>query len=367
MKKILTMAAAAFTLLTATAANGYHVTGSAEGTQEGDTVYLCQMTGYFNMEPLDTAVIKNGRFDFTGNFDGLTMRFVTPMHNGKMTGLGELLLENADIEMQIFADPEKKAVVKGGKEGELYREYEKVANVYQQEMDAPWQTANDTTATQAERDKAQQILDSLNTLHKAYVKNFIIAHIPSAASDMLYAWNSDMLAEKDKKHIEELLDKEHHYYYYAELLKEKAADAATAVGQKYTDLAMPDTKGKTMRLSQYIGKNKYTLVDFWASWCGPCRAEMPNVVKAYNTYHEKGFDVIGVSFDNNKAAWTKAIAQLKMPWHHMSDLKGWGSAAAAAYNVKGIPANVLIDRQGTIVAKDLREEALQEKLAELLK
>ena len=103
-------------------------------------------------------------------------------------------------------------------------------------------------------------------------------------------------------------------------LDEKKAEMATAVGQQYTDLAMPNPKGKTIRVSDYVKKNKYTLIDFWASWCGPCRAEMPTVVKAYNLYHKKGFEVVGVSFDNNKAAWVKAIAQLKLSWPHMSDL-----------------------------------------------
>ena len=118
---------------------------------------------------------------------------------------------------------------------------------------------------------------------------------------------------------------------------------------------------------EYVKKNKYTLIDFWASWCGPCRAEMPTVVKAYNLYHKKGFEVVGVSFDNNKAAWVKAIAQLKLPWSHMSDLKGWGCAAAPIYNIKGIPANVLVDSKGIIVGKNLRGEDLLNELAKLMK
>lgn len=94
---------------------------------------------------------------------------------------------------------------------------------------------------------------------------------------------------------------------------------------------------------------------------------MPTVVKAYNLYHKKGFEVVGVSFDNNKAAWVKAIAQLKLPWPHMSDLKGWGCAAAPIYNIKGIPANVLVDSKGIIVGKNLRGEDLLNELAKLMK
>ena len=121
-----------------------------------------------------------------------------------------------------------------------------------------------------------------------------------------------------------------------------------------------------MKLSDYVGKSKYVLIDFWASWCGPCRAEMPTVVEAYTKFHDKGFEVVGVSLDNEKDAWVKAIAELKMPWPQMSDLKGWESEACAVYHVQAIPANVLVDEQGNIIAKDLRGEDLLNKMGELL-
>lgn len=109
------------------------------------------------------------------------------------------------------------------------------------------------------------------------------------------------------------------------------------------------------------------MIDFWASWCGPCRAEMPNVIKAYNEYKDKGFGVVGISLDNDAAAWKSAIKSLGIPWAQMSDLKGWQSAGAALYNVRAIPATVLIDQSGKIIAKDLRGDDLEAKLKELLK
>ena len=150
-------------------------------------------------------------------------------------------------------------------------------------------------------------------------------------------------------------------------MAERKASESTAVGAQYTDIELPAPDGTMLRVSDFVAKNKFTLVDFWASWCGPCRAEMPTVVKAYTDYHKKGFEVVGVSLDNNKDAWVKAIDQLKMPWPQMSDLKGWECKGALDYNVRSIPANVLIDQQGNIIAKDLRGEDLLNKMAELLK
>lgn len=140
----------------------------------------------------------------------------------------------------------------------------------------------------------------------------------------------------------------------------------TAVGCKYIDFSLPGIQGNDIAVSDYVSKNRYTLVDFWASWCPPCRAEMPTIVKAYAAYHSKGLEVVGVSLDSSRDSWLVSIEQLGMTWPQMSDLKGWSCQGAKLYNVQSIPANLLIDQQGIIVAKDLRGEELLQKVAELL-
>ncbi len=139
-----------------------------------------------------------------------------------------------------------------------------------------------------------------------------------------------------------------------------------AVGQIAPDFTQNDPKGNPVRLSDVYSKNAFTLIDFWASWCGPCRQENPNVVAAFNTYKGKGFGIIGVSLDQDSARWIKAIADDKLDWTQVSDLKYWQNEAASLYAVNSIPSNFLVDKTGKIIARNLREKALHEKLAELL-
>jgi peroxiredoxin len=139
--------------------------------------------------------------------------------------------------------------------------------------------------------------------------------------------------------------------------------ASFTVGGEAPDFAQNSPEGESISLSSLRGK--VVLVDFWASWCGPCRKENPHVKKLYSQYKDKGFDILGVSLDKTKSRWTAAIAADGLPWHHVSDLKGWKNEVAVQYGVTSIPQTVLVDKEGRIIARNLRGPALDKKLAEL--
>jgi len=140
---------------------------------------------------------------------------------------------------------------------------------------------------------------------------------------------------------------------------------AVAIGKKYTDFGLETPEGEMLKVSD-VHQGSVLLIDFWASWCGPCRRANPEVVEIYNQYHDQGFEILGVSLDRDSASWVKAIADDQLTWSHISDLKYWNSEGAELYGVPAIPHTVLIDRDGIITAKNLHGDELREAIEALL-
>lgn len=230
--------------------------------------------------------------------------------------------------------------------------------------------AKKESLTDAEKQQLSDLetkFDELDSVKTGLVKQ-LIADYRDTKFPAKYA--SLIMYDLSYDELKDLCDPSTGYYNEAEMEAPKRLLAGLELrrpGSMFHELEMNDLDGKAVKLSNWVGKGQYVLVDFWASWCGPCRQEMPNVVEAYKKYHAKGFDVVGVSFDNNKDKWAAAVKNLGMEWPQMSDLKGWGCAASTVYGVKSIPSNVLVDPQGKIVASDLRGEKLQQTLAEIYK
>ena len=208
-------------------------------------------------------------------------------------------------------------------------------------------------------------LDSLGNVQLALIKEIIR---DNRDNELPAKYIKDAMYQFSYEELKNALDPKTAYYNHPDVAPAKmllAGYEKRKPGIQFHELSMKDPADKDVTLSQWVAKGNYVLVDFWASWCGPCRKEMPYVITAYEQFHPKGFEVVGVSFDQKKDAWINAIQQMGMQWPQMSDLKGWKCAASDLYGVSSIPSNVLVDPQGKIVAMDLRGEKLLNKLKEI--
>ena len=240
---------------------------------------------------------------------------------------------------------------------------EAIIKEYRALMKADPKGENPTTAIRIAQFSAT--LDSISNEQLKLVKRIIREN---KHNQLPASYIKEAMYELGYEGLKEALDPTAAYYNNPDLEKPKqllASFEKRKPGTMFHELTMKDMEDREVKLSQWAGKGNYVLVDFWASWCGPCRQEMPNVIQNYERYHAKGFEVVGVSFDQKKDAWVAAVQQMGMRWPQMSDLKGWQCAASDIYGIHSIPASVLLDPQGKIIAIDLRGNALGAKLKEI--
>jgi thiol-disulfide isomerase/thioredoxin len=210
----------------------------------------------------------------------------------------------------------------------------------------------------------EQKLDALRTQKHSIADQYIATHPESAFSLSLVTDRATMGEYRDIQSVYDKLGKTVKTTPEGKRLTDRLTVLKrSAIGTPMLNFTQNDTEGKPVSFSAF--KGKYVFVDFWASWCGPCRAENPNVLKAYNKYKDKNFTVVGISLDDKGENWKKAILDDGMPWTQLSDLKGWKNEVSTYYGIMGIPSTLLIDPQGKIIAKNLRGELLNKKLSEL--
>lgn len=302
------------------------IKGDAVGVEDAKKVYLQR---YYNKMffVIDSATISQGRFSFSTELEipelygiALDTTLISPLY----------VFVDSRNDLTVHLDTaSRNSTVNGSAATDLYKKYQ--------------QNARNTN-----------------------IEEFIKAQPSSiVAAFVLYRYFSPSLTADEVVKYTNLLDKSLSGTQYVKLLKElPAALRNTDIGKQAPDFQLPNPEGKLVKLSDNLGK--YLLVDFWAAWCGPCRRENPNIVRVYNKYKDKGFGVFGVSLDSKKEAWVKAIQKDGLDWPQVSDLLFWDSGPAKLYGIRGIPGNVLLDPSGKIIARNLRGEDLEKKLAEIL-
>ena len=357
-KLLLSIVAASMTLAACNAQSGYKVTGTVEGMPDGKAI-IATVNGS-SLDTVAKADVKNGSFEFTGNVSEPTGAYIMVIGQ---RGAIPFMLENANITVNAG---QAGLTVTGSEGQKIYDQFMAINTTTQQEamkLQQEYQAAN---GDQAKMQAVQEAYAKLMTDAQAKETELIKANPDSYVSTFVIVSGMGQMEYEQLKERYNLLGEKAKASAQGKAIAAQIAKLeSTAIGQIAPNFTITTPEGESISL--YDIKGKVKLIDFWASWCGPCRGENPHVVEIYKEYHPKGLEIFGVSLDNNKEAWVKAIADDGLVWKHGSDLKGWQSAPAQLYSVSGIPHTVLLDENNKIIAKNLRGDELKQKIAELLK
>ncbi len=367
MKTSAILAGIALSALVATACStkpGYVITGTADGAADGDSVFLTDET---TRQCLDTAIISGGQFTFSGTADTTRMAIIRcEVAADGSTLAGGLYLENGNIAVTLDSKPSNSKAT-GTPSNDINTTFKDSINAIVAEMSKIEELTKDTTLTDEQQAAYMAQIDSLyDNKYLSYFKSSAASNIGNAVGIRILSQISYAFELNELDSLVNLVPELYHGDgAYQQLAERVATLKRVDIGQPFVEIAQPGIDGNIVSLSEIVKANKVVMIDFWASWCGPCRHEMPNIVKAYEMYKGKGLEIVGVSQDNDGEAWREAIKTLGMTWPQMSELKMWDNTGIKAYGINSIPNTVII-KDGVIVAHQLTGDELIAKLDELL-